>query len=83
METARKTDYPNIDSKSFGHGKKRAHGLSVLDLCDKVMWSVTNDPARLLTRTAEDFCKFRGIGVAKAATLLAAFELGRRAFSVH
>ena len=54
--------------------------LSVLDLCEKIMKSVKNDPARLLTRTAEDFCRFRGIGVAKAATLMAALELGRRAF---
>ncbi|WP_426671900.1 UPF0758 domain-containing protein [Mucilaginibacter sp. McL0603] len=56
--------------------------LSVLDLCKKIMKSVKNDPARLLNRTAEDFCKFPGIGVAKAATLLAALELGKRTFSV-
>ncbi|MES2378461.1 MAG: UPF0758 domain-containing protein [Bacteroidota bacterium] len=54
--------------------------LSVLDLCGKIMRSVKDDPARLLTRTAEDFCRFRGVGVAKAATLLSAMELGRRAF---
>lgn len=54
--------------------------LSVLDLCRKIMKSVKNDPVRLLNRTAEDFCKYPGIGVAKAATLLAALELGRRAF---
>ena len=52
--------------------------LSVLDLCVKIMQSVKDDPTRLLTRTAEDFCRFPGIGVAKAATLLAALELGRR-----
>lgn len=57
-----------------------AQELSVLDLCEEVMKSVKNDPARLLTMTAEDFCKFRGIGVPKAATLLAALELGRRVF---
>lgn len=54
--------------------------LSVLDLCRKIMKSVKDEPARLLNRTAEDFCKYPGIGVAKAATLLAALELGRRAF---
>jgi hypothetical protein len=54
--------------------------LSVLDLCKKIMRSVKDDPARLFSRTAEDFCKYPGIGVAKAATLLAALELGRRAF---
>jgi DNA repair protein RadC len=55
--------------------------LSVLDLCGKIMRSVKDDPARLLTRTTEDLCRFRGVGVAKAATLLAAMELGRRAFT--
>jgi hypothetical protein len=54
--------------------------LSVLDLCKKVMKSVKNDPVSLLNRTAEDFCRFPGIGVAKAALLMAALELGRRAF---
>jgi DNA repair protein RadC len=54
--------------------------LSVLDLCGKIMKSVKDDPSRLLIRTAEDFCRFQGIGVAKAATLMAALELGRRAF---
>jgi DNA repair protein RadC len=54
--------------------------LSVLDLCKKIMKSLKDEPARLLSRTAEDFCKYPGIGVAKAATLLAALELGRRAF---
>lgn len=54
--------------------------LSVLDLCGKIMKSVKDEPSRLLTRTAEDFCRFPGIGVAKAATLMAALELGRRAF---
>lgn len=55
--------------------------LSVLDFCGKIMRSVNDDPARLLTRTTEDLCRFRGVGVAKAATLLAALELGRRAFT--
>lgn len=54
--------------------------LSVLDLCKRIMKSVKDEPARLLSRTAEDFCKFPGVGVAKAATLLASLELGRRAF---
>jgi DNA repair protein RadC len=54
--------------------------LSVLDLCGEIMRSVKDDPACLLTRTAEDFCRFRGVGEAKAAALMAALELGRRAF---
>lgn len=55
--------------------------LSVLDLCRQIMKSVKDEPSRLLNRTADEFCKFPGIGVAKAATLLAALELGRRAFA--
>jgi DNA repair protein RadC len=54
--------------------------LSVLDLCGKIMKSVNGEPSGLLTRTAEDLCRFPGIGLAKAATLMAALELGRRAF---
>lgn len=55
--------------------------LSVLDLCGKIMRSIKDDPARLTLRTTEDLCRFRGVGAAKAATLLAALELGRRAFA--
>jgi DNA repair protein RadC len=55
--------------------------LSVLDLCGKIMQSVKDDPVGLATRTAVDLCRCRGIGVAKAATILAAFELGRRTFT--
>lgn len=55
--------------------------LSVLDLCSKIMRSVKDDPARLAMCTTEDLCRFKGVGLAKAATLQAAFELGRRAVS--
>jgi len=55
--------------------------LSVLDLCQRIMKSVKNEPSQLLNKAADDFCKFPGIGVAKAATLLAAMELGRRTFA--
>ena len=55
--------------------------LSVLDLCRRIMGSVKDDASRLTLRTTEDFCRFKGVGAAKAATLLAALELGRRAFT--
>lgn len=55
--------------------------LSVLDLCKKIMRSVKHDPKRLLTKSAAELCKFPGIGAAKAATLIAALELGRRVFA--
>jgi len=55
--------------------------VSVLDLCKKIMRSVKHDPKRLLVQSAAELCKFPGIGVAKAATLMAALELGRRVFA--
>lgn len=55
-------------------------GSSVLDLCKHIMHSVEDEPARLRERTAEELCRFPGVGAAKAATLLAAMELGRRVY---
>jgi hypothetical protein len=54
--------------------------VSVLDLCKKITRSLEGDLSALLEMTAEQLCSFPGIGVAKAATLMAALELGRRAF---
>jgi hypothetical protein len=54
--------------------------VSVLDLCKKIMRSLNGDLSGLPEMTAEQLCAFPGIGVAKAATLMAALELGRRAF---
>ena len=54
--------------------------LSVLDLCKRIMRSVKEEPAGLLNKSAKDFCKLPGIGPAKAATLIAAMELGRRMY---
>jgi len=54
--------------------------LSVLDLCGQVMLSINDEAAGLRTMTTEQLCAFKGVGAAKAATLLAALELGRRAF---
>lgn len=54
--------------------------VSVLDLCKKIVRSLKGDLAGMLEMTAEQLCAFPGIGVAKAATLMAALELGRRAF---
>ncbi|MEN0057153.1 MAG: UPF0758 domain-containing protein [Mucilaginibacter sp.] len=54
--------------------------ISVLDLCKKITRSLQGDLSALPEMTAEQLCSFPGIGVAKAATLMAALELGRRAF---
>lgn len=53
--------------------------VSVLDLCKKITRSLKGDLSALLKMTAEQLCSFPGIGVAKAATIMAALELGRRA----
>ncbi|GAA4910508.1 UPF0758 domain-containing protein [Mucilaginibacter defluvii] len=92
MKALASEDRPREKLHAFGAGSLRnaellaillctgSSELSVLDLCETIMLSVKDEPARLLTRTTEDLCRFRGVGTAKAATLLAALELGRRAF---
>lgn len=55
--------------------------LSVLDLCAKVMASISDEVTGLRAMTTEQLCAFKGVGAAKAATLLAALELGRRVFT--
>jgi len=55
--------------------------LSVLDLCTQVMASISDEAAGLRTMAMEQLCAFKGVGAAKVATLLAALELGRRAFT--
>jgi len=53
---------------------------SVLDLCRQVLDSVGGDLQKLAAMTIEELCNFRGIGLAKSTTLLAAFELSERRF---
>ena len=84
---------PREKLHAFGPGKLRnaellavllgtgSVALPVLELCRELMRSVKDDPAALVRLTAADFCSYPGIGMAKAAALLAAIELGRRIFS--
>ncbi|MCC7051147.1 MAG: DNA repair protein RadC [Bacteroidia bacterium] len=51
---------------------------SAVDLCKKILDSVNNDLSKLSKLTAHDLMKFKGIGEAKAITIIAALELGRR-----
>lgn len=55
--------------------------VSVLSLCKKIMHSLKGNLSALSDMTAEQLCMFPGIGVVKATTLMAALELGRRAFA--
>jgi DNA repair protein RadC len=56
-------------------------GESVLNIAHKMINKNDNDLSKIATQTLESFTKEVGIGKDKAATLLAAFELGRRIHS--
>mgnify|MGYP003411931477 FL=1 len=51
---------------------------SAVELMRKVMDRYHNSLAELGRATADELCKYKGIGPAKAGTILAASELGRR-----
>ena len=53
-------------------------GVSVLDLARTLLRNADHDLHRLARMHVQDFARVKGIGPAKAAQLLAAFELGRR-----
>jgi DNA repair protein RadC len=50
----------------------------VLTLCDRVLRSVGNSLEQLSALSLDELCAIKGIGTAKATTILAAMELGRR-----
>ncbi|MES2589029.1 MAG: DNA repair protein RadC [Bacteroidota bacterium] len=51
---------------------------SAVDLAKDLLASSNNDLVEFSKKNLEDLCKFKGVGEAKAITLLAALELGRR-----
>ncbi len=51
---------------------------SAVDLAKKILNSVGNDLASLGNLSVHDLTKFRGMGEAKAISIIAALELGRR-----
>jgi DNA repair protein RadC len=56
-----------------GHKEKTA-----VELGAEILRSVSNDLELFARLSLEDLCKFKGVGEAKAISLLASFELGRR-----
>jgi DNA repair protein RadC len=52
--------------------------MSAVDLSKHLLRSVDHDLARLARLSVKDLCKFKGIGEAKAVTIVSALELGRR-----
>ena len=59
----------------IGSGTKEK---SAVQVCRDILQSVDNDLSRLARLTIHDLMKFKGIGEAKAITIVAALELGRR-----
>ena len=51
---------------------------SAVDLARKILDSVDNNLAELSRLSINDLCKFKGIGKAKAISIIAALEIGRR-----
>ena len=52
--------------------------LSAVDLCRKILASLNHDLNRLARLSVADLLHFKGIGEAKAVSIIAALELGRR-----
>lgn len=52
--------------------------MSAVDLSKKILQGINYDLDQFARMSVEDLCKFKGIGEAKAITLMASFELGRR-----
>ena len=51
---------------------------SAVELCKRLLGSVSHNLLRLSKLEVNDLCQFRGIGEAKAISIIAALELGRR-----
>jgi len=51
---------------------------SAVELCRRILHDVGNDLNNLSKRTVAELCRYKGIGEAKAISVVAALELGRR-----
>ena len=59
----------------LGSGNKHE---SAVELSKRILFSIENDLNKLGKLSVKDLMKFKGIGEAKAITIVAALELGRR-----
>lgn len=59
----------------IGSGSKEE---TAVDLCKRILRSVNNDINELAKLSVKDLEKFKGVGEAKAISIIAALELGRR-----
>jgi DNA repair protein RadC len=55
-----------------------SRNTSAVELAQELLLNSDNDLAKFSRSTLHDLCKFRGVGEAKAVSVLAALELGRR-----
>jgi DNA repair protein RadC len=53
-------------------------GINVIELAEQILHSVNGNLSELGRRSVKDLMKFKGIGEAKAITIAAALEFGRR-----
>lgn len=51
---------------------------TAVDLADRILASVDRDLKNLSNLSSDDLCKFRGMGMAKSSTIIAAMELAER-----
>ncbi|MCL1944124.1 MAG: DNA repair protein RadC [Candidatus Azobacteroides sp.] len=51
---------------------------TAVELCQRILQCNENDLNKLAKRSPEDLCKYKGIGEAKAISIIAALEIGRR-----
>jgi len=51
---------------------------SAVDLCRRILYDMDNDLHRLSRLSVQELCRYKGIGEAKAISIVAALELGRR-----
>lgn len=59
----------------IGNGSREENAV---ELCQRILYSVNHDLVSLSRLTINDLMKFKGIGEAKAVSIKAALELGRR-----
>jgi len=59
----------------IGHGNREENAV---ELCQRILQSVDHDLVKLSRMSVSDLMKFKGIGEAKAVSITAALELGRR-----
>ena len=56
---------------------------SAVDLAKRILNTINNSIDKLSELSVNELCKYKGVGKAKAITIIAAFELSRRKINVN